>query len=76
MNIYTVYGLLTVLLLILFLAIVAWAYSGKRKQGFDEAAQLPLEENRHGGQDRGGQQVKDRRGQDKHRDQRGDQEHE
>jgi len=46
MNIYTFYGLLTVLMLILFLGIVAWAYSSKRKPGFDEAAQLPLEENR------------------------------
>ncbi len=34
----------TVLLLILFIGIVIWAYSSRRKRGFDEAARLPLEE--------------------------------
>lgn len=46
MDIYTVYGLITLLLLVLFLGIVVWAYSGRRKQAFDEAAQLALDENR------------------------------
>lgn len=32
----------TVLTLVTFVAIVWWAYSGKRKQAFDEAAQLPF----------------------------------
>ena len=34
----------TVLLLILFIGIVFWAYSSRRQRAFDEAARLPLEE--------------------------------
>lgn len=34
----------TVLLLILFVGIVIWAFSSRRKKRFDEAARLPLEE--------------------------------
>ncbi len=34
----------TVLLLVAFIAIVIWAYSGKRRQAFKEAARMPLEE--------------------------------
>lgn len=59
MDINTFYGLLTLLLLILFIGIVLWAYSSKRKEQFDEAARLPLEDddgprhnNRHQGGDR------------------------
>ena len=32
----------TVILLILFLGIVFWAYSKRRKKSFDEAANLPF----------------------------------
>jgi cytochrome c oxidase cbb3-type subunit IV len=32
----------TVLSFVVFLGIVAWAYSRKRKRDFDEAAQLPF----------------------------------
>jgi cytochrome c oxidase cbb3-type subunit 4 len=39
-------GIATVLLLILFLAGVAWAFSRKRKPEFDAAARLPLEDDR------------------------------
>jgi cytochrome c oxidase cbb3-type subunit IV len=46
MDINTVYGLITLVLLILFIGIVFWAYSGRRKADFDEAAQLALTENR------------------------------
>ena len=42
MDINDLRSLLTVLTFILFVGIVGWAYSGKRKQAFDEAAQLPL----------------------------------
>ena len=38
------HGLWTVLLLVAFVAIVAWAWSSRRRQDFDEAARLPLEE--------------------------------
>lgn len=37
-------GISTVILLVLFLAGVAWAYSRKRKPEFDAAARLPLED--------------------------------
>ena len=43
----------TVLLVIVFIGIVVWAYGRKRKADFEEAARLPLdddasEESRHG----------------------------
>jgi cytochrome c oxidase cbb3-type subunit 4 len=38
----------TVILLILFLGIVFWAYSKRRKKDFDEAANLPFaDEDQH-----------------------------
>lgn len=37
-------SIVTVLTLITFLGIVAWAYSGKRKQAFDAAARMALED--------------------------------
>ena len=38
------HGLWTALLLVTFAAIVGWAWSGRRKRDFDEAARLPLED--------------------------------
>jgi cytochrome c oxidase cbb3-type subunit IV len=38
----TASGVVTAILLVAFLAIVAWAYSKKRKKDFDAAAKLPL----------------------------------
>jgi len=35
-------GLMSVVLLFAFLGIIAWAYSKKQKQSFDEAANLPF----------------------------------
>ena len=35
----------TVMVAITFVAIVFWAWSGKRKQSFDDAANLPFDEN-------------------------------
>jgi cytochrome c oxidase cbb3-type subunit 4 len=35
---------LTVVMLVLFVGIVVWAYSSKRKQQFDEAARSVLED--------------------------------
>ena len=32
----------TVVLLVVFIGIVVWAWSSKRKKAFDEAARLPL----------------------------------
>jgi cytochrome c oxidase cbb3-type subunit 4 len=38
------FGLWTGALLVIFIGIVVWAWSGKRKRGFDEAAHIPLDE--------------------------------
>ena len=35
-------GIITAILLAVFIAGWAWAWSPRRKQGFDEAARLPL----------------------------------
>ena len=35
-------SILTIVLLVAFIGIVIWAWSGKRKKAFDEAASLPL----------------------------------
>lgn len=45
MDINTVRGLATLFALIAFIAMIAWAYSSKRKKDFDEAAYLPFAEN-------------------------------
>ncbi len=37
-------GVGTLLAMVAFLAVVAWAWSSRRKKGFDAAARLPLEE--------------------------------
>ena len=37
-------GLFTVVMMLLFVGLVLWAWSSKRKKTFDAAAQLPLEE--------------------------------
>ena len=34
----------TLVVLVLFVGIVIWAWSGKRKQDFDEAANMPFDE--------------------------------
>lgn len=43
-DINTVRGLITAVLLMAFIGMVFWAYSGKRRQDFAEAADLPLAE--------------------------------
>lgn len=44
MDINDLRSIMTVLTFALFVGIVWWAYSGRRKQAFDEAARLPLED--------------------------------
>jgi cytochrome c oxidase cbb3-type subunit IV len=44
MDINTFRGLLTALLLVLFLWLIAWAWSKRRAPEFDAAAHVPLEE--------------------------------
>jgi cytochrome c oxidase cbb3-type subunit IV len=50
-------SVMTVVMLVVFLGIVAWAYSGKRRAQFEEAARVPFDDdatphqdpmNRHG----------------------------
>jgi cytochrome c oxidase cbb3-type subunit 4 len=48
MDIDTFRGVLTGILLALFLWLVVWAYSKSRRADFDAAARLPLEEDGHG----------------------------
>jgi cytochrome c oxidase cbb3-type subunit 4 len=40
----TLSGVFTALLIVLFIGLFAWAWSGRRRAAFDEAAALPLEE--------------------------------
>ena len=47
MDINTLRGLSTLFLLVTFLGLVFWAYSGKRKKEFDEAANLPFADEPH-----------------------------
>lgn len=49
MSVATFHSWWTVLLVVLFIGIVAWAWSGRRRQSFDEAAKMPLEDDAHGG---------------------------
>jgi len=42
MDIHTVQGIFTGIMLVTFLGIVWWAYSKKTKKRFDEAANLPF----------------------------------
>lgn len=46
MDINIIRGLITLLLMIVFLGIVFWAYSRRRRKDFDEASRLPLEDDR------------------------------
>ena len=47
-------ALMTVLAFVSFLGIVFWAYSGKRKARFDEAARLPFDDDERRGPPAGG----------------------
>jgi cytochrome c oxidase cbb3-type subunit 4 len=42
MELGTISGIATAVLMIAFVGVVVWAYSSKRKADFDAAAQLPL----------------------------------
>ena len=47
MDINTIRGLLTVVLMVAFIGVWIWAWSKRRKQDFDETAALPLEEDKY-----------------------------
>lgn len=38
------HGIWTLLLLLIFVGIVAWVWSSKRKKHFEQAAQIPLQD--------------------------------
>lgn len=40
----TLSGIVTAILIVLFLGVCAWAYSSRRKEQFSKAARIPLEE--------------------------------
>ncbi|MGI9335915.1 MAG: cbb3-type cytochrome oxidase subunit 3 [Gammaproteobacteria bacterium] len=44
MDVGLVQSIWTVVALVVFVGIVIWAYSGKRKQDFERAARMPLED--------------------------------
>lgn len=44
MDIYLAHSIWTVMMFVLFIGIVLWAWSGKREDAFREAANLPLED--------------------------------
>jgi cytochrome c oxidase cbb3-type subunit 4 len=44
MDIGTVRGLITLVLMLAFIALVFWAYSKRRKADFEELARMPLED--------------------------------
>ena len=44
MDLSVFHSIWTVVLFVLFIGIWAWAWSGKRKPGFDAAARLPLDD--------------------------------
>ncbi|MCB1745126.1 MAG: cbb3-type cytochrome c oxidase subunit 3 [Gammaproteobacteria bacterium] len=44
MNFATLHIIATIVLLVTFVGIVAWAYSARRKPDFDRAAMIPLDD--------------------------------
>lgn len=44
MDINTVRGISTIIVMIVFLGICLWAYSGSKKEDFDDAADLPFQD--------------------------------
>ena len=48
----TLRGLLTLLALLAFVGVAWWAWSGRQREKFDKAAQMPLEEDRDKNEDK------------------------
>ena len=44
----TIYGIVTLVMMSLFIGIVVWAWGGERAARFDEAARLPLRDDADG----------------------------
>ena len=56
----TLRGLFTLIMLLLFLAICFWAWSGRRSNAFDAASRMPLEPDELEAIDRAGDRPGDR----------------
>lgn len=48
MDIGIIQSIWTILVMVIFLGIVIWAWNGKRKSSFDEAARIPLDDDDSG----------------------------
>jgi cytochrome c oxidase cbb3-type subunit 4 len=44
MNSGTLSGIVTLILMLLFIGVCVWAYSARRRRRFEEAARIPLED--------------------------------
>lgn len=44
MNIGTIQSIWTIVVIVIFVWIIVWAWSGKRRKSFDEASRIPLED--------------------------------
>ena len=44
MNMPLFHSLFTIVLMVIFIGITVWAYSSSRKQDFDDASRLPLDD--------------------------------
>lgn len=57
MDLITLRSLFTVLVFVAFIAVWVWAWSSRRKQAFEEAAQLPFREEIPQQRERAAQEV-------------------
>lgn len=57
MDLPTLRGIVSVVLLVAFISLVVWAWSSKRTTDFEEAAQLPLDDDSFPRQSNGDQQA-------------------
>ena len=56
MDINDIRSVITVISLALFLSLVAWVWSGRRRAAFEEAARLPFADGEDGTESAGGEQ--------------------
>ena len=48
MDVGTIHGIWTIIVMVVFVWIVIWAWSSKRKKEFDDAAMIPFNEDKQG----------------------------
>lgn len=48
MDIGTIQSIWTIIVMVIFVGIVVWAWNGKRKQTFDRASMIPLDDDDSG----------------------------